>query len=164
MSDLTGPKAAESCCRRLLIRFMVIVGVLFALLVLAVLLIMEDHAYHDLSTCYSDNMGQLKDELEAYVQEHDGQMPATFDELRARMVAKCGHPNDVCQRAVEPYIWMPPDVKMNDGRPVVLMCPPKSHGWLRKYAYGLVRDGDTVRFVRVRGKRATPFRWRSACP
>ncbi len=64
-------------------------------------------------------------------------------------------------RADKPFIWMPPDVKTDDGRPVILMCPPDSHGWLRKYAFGLVRmrDGDEFRFVRIRGNRATPFRW-----
>lgn len=86
-------------------------------------------------------------------------MPATFDELRAHMKSKGRGPYDICVRADAPFIWMPPGVTADDGRPVVLMCPPNSHGWLRKYAFGLVREGDTFRFVRVRGSRATPFHW-----
>jgi hypothetical protein len=112
----------------------------------------------DISSCYSDNMWVLRCELEAFVNEHDGEMPASFDELRAYMKSKGLGPHDICVRADAPFIWMPPGVTAKDGRPGVLMCPPNSHGWLRKYAFGLVRDGDSFRFVRVRGNRATPFR------
>jgi len=112
----------------------------------------------DISSCLSDNMSTLKISLERFVEEHDGEMPASFDELRAYMKSKGRGPYDICVRADAPFIWMPPGVTTDDGRPVILMCPPNSHGWLRKYAFGLVRDGDSFRFVRVRGKRATPFR------
>jgi len=120
----------------------------------------EHQAYYgDIASCSSDNMDMLRVGLEEYGQEHNGEMPVSFDELREHMKANHGGPHDICHFAHKPYIWMPPNVKMDDGRPVVLMCPPESHGWIRKYAFGLVRDGDTFRFVRVRGTRATPFRW-----
>ena len=136
---------------------------------------LEHTAYTwDISSCYSDNMWALKDGLEDYCREHDGRMPATFDELRPYMKEKKGGPYDICVCAGEPFVWMPEGVATDDGcsvgnslcdaqashgRPVVLMCPPDSHGWLRKYAFGLARDDDgTFYFVRVRNGRATRFR------
>lgn len=74
------------------------------------------------------------------------------------MKGKKGGPYDICVRAGKPFVWMPEGVTADDGRPVILMCPPDSHGWLRRYAFGLVRDGDTFVFVRVRSGRATAFR------
>ena len=98
-------------------------------------------------------MFALKAGLEQYVSEHDGQMPATFDDLRAHMKEKKGGTYDTCVRARAPFIWMPEGVKTDDGHAVVIMCPADSHGWLRKYAFGLAQDGRA--FVRVRNGRAT---------
>lgn len=163
MSDSAHRAAAMPSCRRLFARVVVAAGIVLLAMAIGTAFLLEYMSYHDdIATCFSDNMYVLKGELEAYVQEHDGQMPETFDEIRARLMDKHGYTYDTCHRAEKPYIWMPPDVKMNDGRPVVLMCPPNSHGWLRRFAYGLVRHTDTFRFVRVRGKRATPFRWPTA--
>jgi hypothetical protein len=119
----------------------------------------EHTAYHgDIASCVSDNMYVLKERLNDYAAEHDGRTPATFDELRAHVKDKDGAPHDVCVRAHAPFIWMPEGVKTDDGHPVVLMCPPDSHGWLRKYAFGLARDDDgAFYFVRIRHGRATPF-------
>jgi hypothetical protein len=139
----------------------IVIGVLaaFVILAAAAAVLNEYLAYNeDISTCYSNNMRILKDGLADYCREHDGQMPATFDEFRAYMKEKHGAPYDTCVRANAPFVWMPEGIETASGQPVVLMCPPNSHGWLRKYAFGLVRNDDgTFDFVRIRGKRATPF-------
>ena len=119
----------------------------------------EHQAYYgDIASCFSDNMYMLRVGLEEYVQEHNGEMPVSFDELRKHVKTNHGGAYDICHAADKPYVWMPPNVKIGDGRPVILMCPPESHGWIRKYAFGLVRDDGTFRFVRVRNGRATRFR------
>lgn len=149
-----GPKPARRVRR-------IVVGALVILVLLAAGAVWfnEYLSYNeDISTCYSDNMWALKDGLEDYCREHGGKMPAVFDELRAYMKGKKGGPYDICVRAGKPFVWMPEGVTADDGRPVILMCPPDSHGWLRRYAFGLVRDGDTFVFVRVRSGRATAFR------
>jgi hypothetical protein len=142
-------------------RSRIVIGTLAALVILATAAVVfnEYLSYNeDISTCYSDNMWVLKDGLADYCREHDGQMPATFDELRAYMKGKHGATYDVCVRANAPFVWMPQGITTADGRSVVLMCPPNSHGWLRKYAFGLARDEDgTFYFVRVRHGRATRF-------
>ena len=161
MSKPTEQPVSPRSHRRLIRALSVIFAVLI-LLAVAGAVKREHLAYNkDICTCYSDNMWTLRTGLERYVEEHDGETPTTFDELRTYMESKLGDTYDICVKADKPFIWMPPDVKTDDGRPVILMCPPDSHGWLRKYAFGLVRmrDGDEFRFVRVRGNRATPFRW-----
>ena len=153
------PNDARQQTRRRVIAALTVAATVVVIVVGGCACLREYMAYNeDISSCRSDNMYMLKTSLERFVEEHDGEMPASFDKLRAYMKSKGRGPYDICVRADAPFIWMPPNVKMDDGRPVVLMCPPDSHGWLRKYAFGLVRDGDTFRFVRVRGKRATPFR------
>jgi len=145
--------------RRKAVRPLLVVAIVLILLAAGYVYLREYLAYHeDISSCYSDNMSILKKQLEDYVEEHEGTAPATFDELREYMTSKGGSAHDICVRADEPFVWMPEGITTDDGDPVVLMCPPNSHGWLRKYAFGLVRHGDTFRFVRVRGNRATPFR------
>jgi len=140
-----GPKPARRVRR-------IVVGALVVLVLVAAGAVWfnEYLSYNeDISTCYSDNMWALKDGLEDYCREHDGRMPAAFDELRAYMKGKHGSTYDLCVRAGESFIWMPEGVTH---------VPAHDHGWLRKYAFGLVRDGDTFVFVRVRSGRATAFR------
>jgi len=146
------------------VRTLAAVALVLVVLVGGCIWFWEYFAYNeDISSCYSDNMSALKEELADYCREHDGQMPATFDELRAYVKEKKGGTYDVCVRADAPFIWMPEGVQTDEscseGTAVVLMCPPGSHGWLRKYAFGLAHgDNGTFYFVRVRKGRATRFR------
>lgn len=166
------PRQPAPSRRRRIVLALVAVDLVVLLLVGGYVWLKEHTAYYDdVASCYSDNMFVLKERLNDYAAENDGRLPATFDEFRAYVKEKSGRYYDVCVVADAPFIWMPEGVKTDDGcsvgnslrdaeashgRPVVLMCPPESHGWLRKYAFGLVRDDDgTFRFVRIRHSRAT---------
>jgi len=125
-----------------------VLGIL-AVLVIVCMAVHEYFSYNcDIASCYSDNLYVVKDALETFVQNHDGDIPKSLEEFRKEW--EMFDTFYMCHVAKKPFLWKPKGVQTPDGRPIIVMCPWRSHGFLRKFSWGLVQNAEEFSFVRVR--------------
>lgn len=111
---------------------------------------LEHMSYHyDIQTCRSDNLHVIKDRLNEFVKLHNGSLPESSEELRQFVKERKGYDYYECHVTRKPFVWKPKSIRTRDGRPVIAMCPLGSHGFLRKFSWGLIQDGDQFCFVKV---------------
>ncbi|TBR23136.1 hypothetical protein EPO15_06650 [bacterium] len=104
-------------------------------------------------SCPSDSLSSLAGLL-GEAKSKTGAPPASAEELAA-LIAASPSPGAYRHRYERPFLLFPEGLRDPEGAPVVAMCPPRSHGFLRKYAWGLSENG----LLRVAGSRAE---WGSA--
>ncbi len=97
------------------------------------------------SSCMSDHMGVIRRALDQYAHEHDGSLPPTLDAIAGRL----GYYSR-CSGSGDPFIYLPNDVTVEEGQ-LLVMCPKGSHGFLRRFGFGLVRSEGGYEIVRLRG-------------
>ncbi len=134
-----------------------------ALLVLAWAALMDFYSPElDIVGCPSDNLYTAASLIQDYVRRHPGELPAGPAQLRGSLFRRTGQdmelPSLVCMRARQPLRWGPSGLRDEAGGAVVVMCPPKSHGFIRRYAWAVVVDGSDVYFAVVRGDRVNRIR------
>jgi hypothetical protein len=112
-----------------------------------------DHlaCHYDVASCTSDNLYVISQELYRYGREHDGAGPPTMKDFVTYLKSRHRYHEKLlfCQKTNNRYLWKADDDKPGKD-PIVVMCPSGSHGWLRKYAWGIRKKGDTFYFVKAR--------------
>ncbi len=97
--------------------------------------------------CMSDILPY--DNIRQYQQEHHGALPEKVEDIPNLD----RWPPLVCYGANAKLIWRPKGIHTDDGGPVLMMCPPDAHGWIRQFSMGLAVDKGEVAIVRIRNGR-----------
>ena len=109
----------------------------------------------DIAGCTSDNLSAVAAAVREYRAEHGGKLPVQREEFRQFLLQAKGHDYLYCNRRKEPLVWRPSAVRDSGQGLVLVMCPPKSHGLIRRYAWAIVVEGVDLGYAVVRGNEAT---------
>lgn len=102
----------------------------------------------DMASCSSDSLGPALRLLGDF-RGKNGRDPRDAAEFYAFAAGEPdGGAGQAMHRFKEPFIFMPAGVSDPEGGPVLFMCPPGSHGFLYRYAFGVSEKG----MVRIRSK------------
>ncbi|HAH32132.1 MAG TPA: hypothetical protein DCL44_07450 [Elusimicrobia bacterium] len=93
-----------------------------------------------LCSCPSDNIGAAARYLTEFETTHR-RPPKTADEFYEFIKRQNQSSREAMHRFRTPFILYPEGIKDPDGGPVLLMCPDKSHGFLRRCSFGLAQGG-----------------------
>ena len=108
-----------------------------------------------IASCPSENLSSVANTVREYAEQHGGTLPEQLEEFRQFMVRAGEHDYLFCNRTRRPLVWRPNEVKTSGDGVVIVMCPPRSHGLIRKYAWAVVAEGSGLKFAIVRGDDAT---------
>jgi hypothetical protein len=111
----------------------------------------------EVSSCPSDNLSTVTAALREYRQQHAGRWPTDIEVFRTFLLQSRGHDYLYCNRTSQPLVWRPTALAAPAHALVLVMCPPRSHGLLRRYAWALIADGSDVSFALVRGQEVVPL-------
>ena len=104
----------------------------------------------EISSCPSDNLSTVAATARAYLRQH-ATLPTDVEVFRRYMVQSRGHDYLYCNRSHRPLVWRPTTIAGAANGIVLVMCPPGSHGLIRRHAWALVVHGTDVHYVIIRG-------------
>jgi len=137
---------------------LLLLGGLLASLAVVVVLVslwVDSEGMAWVSDCGSENMSAVQFELGRYQAEHRGSLPASEAEIIDYVTRARGVDYFRCRAAGARYRWRP-GLRDEEGREVLVMCPPGSHGVLRSYSLGLVATDRGPAHCVIRGARVRP--------
>jgi hypothetical protein len=117
-----------------------------------VVLVADSGRFAWVGSCGSDNMSAVQFELDRYRAEHGGALPGSSAEFVGYMTRARGADQFRCAATGRSYVWRP-GLHDEKGREVVVMCPPGSHGLIRRFSLALVAADRLLRPCLVRGSR-----------
>jgi hypothetical protein len=105
----------------------------------------------DISSCPSDNLSTVAATAREYMKREGSTLPADVEVFRRFMLQFRGHDYLYCNRSTLPLVWRPTGLTAPGRGVVLVMCPPGTHGVIRRYAWALVMDGTVLSYAMVRG-------------
>jgi len=149
------PDGANTVMRILSRIALLLLGALAALAIVVVL-VGDSGRFALVGNCGSDNLSAVQFELERFREENGGRLPGSAAELVSYMTRARGRDGFRCGANGRSYVWRP-GLRDEKGHEVLVMCPPGSHGLIRKFSLALIAVDTRLRPCLVRGSRVESF-------